>query len=409
MPLFPSFDASGRDPLRALARALLTLLLAALLAACQSERVALPNDAYVWQRVWNAPVTDALSDSTGLVHTWRVLAGETSAGGREIEARPDLAALAATQQPVVMVLRIDGRADTLDAALTSARLAPWIAQWRAAGVRVAGVEIDYDCATSQLPVYTEFLAALRKTLDVPLSITALPTWLESPQLDALLATVDESVLQVHAVMAPSRGLFDANRARVWLEAYAQRTTRPWRVALPAYGSRVAWDDSGRVVAIESERPALQGAGRDAELLARPQRLAEFVATLERDAPKGLAGIVWFRLPTHADQRAWSLPTWQAVLARAPLAPKLAVQAGADQNGARDLMLANTGNADAELPFIVRLGGACRHADGINGYTLEHDDQGLYLRRAHEGLLRPGFQRNIGWIRCDDQTSFQVQP
>jgi len=410
MPLFPPLDAAAPPRWRALTRVLCTTLLAALLAACQSERVPLPNDAYVWQRVWNAPVTDALGDSAGLVRTWRVLAGETSAGGRDIDARPDLAALAATQQPVVMVLRIDGRADTLDAAPASVRIGAWIAQWRAAGVRVAGVEIDYDCATSQLPVYTEFLASLRKTLDVPLSITALPTWLDSRALDALLATVDESVLQVHAVMAPSRGLFDAERARAWLKAYATRTTRPWRVALPAYGSRVAWDDSGRVVAIESERPALQGGGRDAELLARPQLLAEFVASLERDAPDGLAGIVWFRLPTQADQRAWSLPTWQAVLARAPLAPRLSVQAQAPhQTGARDLLLANTGNADAELPFVVRLGGSCRHADGINGYTLEYDDQGLYLRRAHEGLLRPGFQRNIGWIRCDDPTSFQVQP
>lgn len=399
------------DRIRALAlRALPALALSCLVAGCDRAAAPLANDAYIWQRTWSAPVVEALDQSRGLVRTWRVLAGETSAGGREIAARPDLDALAAARAPVVMVLRIDGRAEALDAAATAARLAPAIARWRAAGVTLAGVEIDYDCPTSQLPAYTRFLAALRPTLDLPLSITALPTWLGSPQLDALLAEPDESVLQVHAVLDPARGLFDAAQAQRWLQDYAQRTRRPWRVALPAYGSRVAWDEDGRVVAIESERPALQGGGRDAELLARPQAMADFVAGLERRPPAGMAGVVWFRLPTTADQRAWSLPTWRAVLARQPLAPALALSTRDAARGARDLLLANTGNADAELPFRVRIGGGCRQADGINGYTLEYDDQGPYLRRAHEGLLRPGFQRNIGWIRCDnDQTTLHLQP
>lgn len=385
------------------------LALAWLLAGCQPTP--LSNDAYIWQRVWTPPVAEALTQSQGLVRGWRVLAGETSAGGRDINVQADLVALRSARAPVILVLRIDGRAERLDADQTLVRLRAWITQWRAAGIQLAGVEIDYDCPTSKLPVYTRYLAALRAGLDLPLSITALPTWLDSPLLKALLSEADESVLQVHAVLAPSRGLFDAERARRWMDDYAKRTSRPWRVALPAYGSRVVWDEDGRIAAIESERPALQPSSRDSELLARPQALADFVKQLEARPPAGLAGVVWFRLPTSADQRAWSLPTWRAVLARQALTPVLTALARASsQSGAQDLFLSNTGNADAELPFRVRLGGTCRQADGINGYTLEYDDQGPYLRRAQEGLLRPGFQRQIGWIRCEHaNTTLVIQP
>ncbi|WZB74503.1 DUF3142 domain-containing protein [Achromobacter insuavis] len=183
------------------------------------------------------------------------------------------------------------------------------------------------------------------------------------------------------------------------------------MALPSYGSRVAWDEHGRIAAVESERPALMPGGRSAELLVTPETMAAFVATLDRDRPSGLRGIVWFRLPTQADTRAWSLPTWRAVLARQPLAPQLEVIAAAPgAGGARDVRLANRGNADTALPFTVRLDATCSGADGINGYTLEYDREGRYLRRAQDGLLRAGAERAIGWIRCDATTpSFHVQP
>lgn len=75
-----------------------------------------------------------------------------------------------------------------------------------------------------------------------------------------------------------------------------------------------------------------------------------------------------------------------------------------------MRLANRGNADTALPFTVRLDATCSAADGINGYTLEYDREGRYLRRAQDGLLRAGAERAIGWIRCDSATpSFHVQP
>ncbi|OZI31518.1 hypothetical protein CAL29_26865 [Bordetella genomosp. 10] len=376
------------------------LLLVPLLAACQGDATPLPNDAYVWQRAWTPPLARALRANDDIVATWHVLGAEMDAAGRWADTAPDYAALAALRDPVVLVLRLDGRADRLDADAIEARLRERLTAWRAAGVRVGGVEIDYDCATARLPAYAALLRRLRAALDLPLSITALPTWLQSPDLDALLAVPDSSVLQVHAVLDPALGLFNPRRAAAWAGDYARRTRRPWRLALPSYGTRVAWDDAGRIVAVESERPALAPTPRDAELVAQPAVLADFSARLRQRPPAGLAGLVWFRLPTDQDQRAWSLATWRAVLTGEPLQTGLA-PALAGTGATRDLLLVNRGNSDAPLPGIVRIAGDCAAADGINGYALERDGQGFYLRSIHDGLLRAHFQRNIGWLRCND--------
>lgn len=383
-----------------------------LLAACGRPETDLPDDAYVWQRSWTPPVSQALAKNADVVRAWRVLMAEMNPDGRWFATAPDLAALAAAKRPAIMVLRLDGRADALPAADVLARIATARSAWKDAGVMLKGVEIDYDCPTSKLPAYATFLQALKQGLgpELPLSITALPTWLNGSGLDALLKIPDEAVLQVHAVLSPEQGLFNAKRASAWLAAFAGRTQRPWRVALPTYGSRVSWNDDGSIAAVESERSALLAGGRASELVATPASMAAFVDEIHRSRPRGLAGIVWFRLPTARDERAWSPATWRAVLTRQPLQPALSVTARAAEAGAQDLILFNSGNADAALPFAIRWAGTCRAADGINGYTLEQDSGGAYLRRSQDGLLRAGGQRNIGWIRCENgPSSFDVQP
>lgn len=341
--------------------------------------------------------------SNQLVGGWRVLAAERTAQHQWKIVNPDWQALKSTPHAIVMVVRLDGQTDSPDAA-AQARIGDLLARWKHQGVPVAGVEIDYDCPTSQLPAYRHFLTGLRQSLDrdTTLSITALPTWLNSPDLDKLLAVADESVLQVHAVMNPRQGLFDAERAQAWLKAYAKQTSHPWRVALPSYGTRVSWDDNGRISAVESERPLLASGNAAQELSASPAVVSAFLARLDKNPAPGLVGVVWFRLPTEDDLRNWSLPTWQAVLARQPLTTAMTVEAQPNaQAGLHDFTLRNNGNADSALPLIVRIdaASACDAADGINGYALETDAQGKYLRRTRDGLLRAGYQRNIGWARC----------
>ncbi|CAE6947590.1 DUF3142 domain-containing protein [Paraburkholderia domus] len=408
-----------RGALAACAVPLLVLVLT-LVGACGKPSTPLSNDAYIWQRKWTPPVTSAFEYSRGFVQTWHVLAAEKDTKNDWTIVSPDWTTLTAAHAPVTAVIRIEGQLDDLNA-LPVAHIVELAADWKQHGITLAAIEIDHDCATSRLAVYTRFLAALRAQLDptVKLTITALPAWLDSSALDALLAQADESVLQVHAVMNPAQGLFDPTQARAWLGAFAQRTKHPWRVALPTYGSRVTWGDDGRVAGIESERPMLlaNGVTQDVshELVAQPEQISAFVTQIERHALPGLKGIVWFRLPTDADERAWSLATWRAVLTRAPLTAAIAadVRKSAQQSGLFDVSLVSGGSIDAPLPAVVRADSSCEAADGINGYALDYDARGMLLRRVQPGLLHAGRRRDIGWLRCgaadNKKVSVHVEP
>ncbi len=383
-------------------RRLLIVLWCAVLAACSRPLPPLPQDAYVWQSDWSASMGEALTASAGAMRAWRVLAAtmDGEAGWRAV--RVDGAALAATGKPVVMVVRIEGQLVRWDEDRLRGDVLALAARWRAAGIAVTAIEIDHDCGTARLAAYAGFLRSLRAALPdgVGLSLTALPAWLDAPALRDVLAQVDEAVLQVHAVTDPHGGLFDPARALGWMRAFDTVAAKPWRVALPTYGSKVVWDARGRIIAVDSERPSLVSGSNARELRAMPDEAAAFLATLDRDRPEHLAGIVWFRLPTGDDTRTWSMDTWLAVVNRQPLMPRITATAEpAGQPGLYDLALVSDGTTDASLPARIRLEGACGAADGINFYELERGGDGLALRRVRDGLLAPGRRRGIGWARC----------
>lgn len=381
------------------------LLCVALLAACH-RAPPLPDahDVYIWQRAWRPALGDAITGAADLVRQWRVLAAEVAPDGRLQAMTVDAAMLARAARPVVMVVRIDGQLATLDEAALVRQIAALHARWRDKGPAPAGLEIDHDCGLARLPGYAAFLARLRAALPAgtALSITALPAWLESPlALEAVLAQADEAVLQVHAVKQPRLGLFDAEQARRWAAAFGARTTRPFRIALPTYGSRVSFDAFGNLAAVESEGPALAQHDEQHELSVAPSAVAALLARLKKDPPPHLQGWVWFRLPTAEDRRAWQLQTWRAVVQARPLAPAPALQwrAGAEA-GLYDVVLANAAALDAELPPVVYAPQHCALADARGGYQLHRQPDRWQFLRPRAGLLPPRSELVIGWLRCD---------
>lgn len=77
-----------------------------------------------------------------------------------------------------------------------------LARWKAAGNRVAGIQIDFDAATSGLAQYAEFLRTLRAKMprDARLSVTGLLDWSsqgDSADLNGLAGIVDVLVLQTY--------------------------------------------------------------------------------------------------------------------------------------------------------------------------------------------------------------------
>lgn len=361
---------------------------------------ALPHDAYIWQRVWTPGVIAAAHRSADLVRTWRVLLAEADRSGRWTTVAVPWGDIRATGRPIVAVIRIDGRLDEVGMQPMIDRIASMVG---AASAAIAGVEIDYDCPTSKLPLYARFLADLRARLPsaVALSITALPTWMGSPHLDRLGVDLAEVVLQVHAVDDPRRGLFDPARAERWVREFGRRIGRPFRVALPAYDVRVTWQADGRLASVEGEVPLLAGMAEGEVLGAAPEAVLGFLRSLDQSAPEGLIGVVWFRLPTDADARSWSSETWRAVVAGQ--LPPIRLSAGLVPTETPELWnvtLSNDGLADAALPRQVRLDAACGMADGANGFRVKRrEGEPLALEATGGGRLRAHRSRVVGWARC----------
>jgi hypothetical protein len=231
-----------------------------------------------------------------------------------------------------------------------------------------------------------------------LSITALPTWLQESALDGLLAAADASVLQVHAVDRPQQGLFDGERARGWIDAWAARTRRPFLVALPAYGVRVGVDGAGQVRAVDAEGLVEHTGATGIELRADPQAVAQLIAEVNADPPPAMIGWVWFRLPVSGDARSWSARTLGAVIAEVPLQSNFRVEATPAANGASDLRLHNDGNLDAGAP-MVDLPAHCRHGDALGRYRLDSNGARLRLSPADQTWLAAGESMTLGWARC----------
>lgn len=378
-------------------------LLLLVLSASQHAATPLPHEAYIWQRQWTPSLSEAIDASRQVFTGYRVLAAETDRDGtlQPLFAADLAGALARERVPVTLVFRLDGSTPPPHAAALSARITELAARWRGAGIAPAGIEIDHDCATARLGAYARLLHDVRRDLPpgLRLSITALPAWIDAAELPAVRAAADESVLQVHAVRAPRSGLFDHDAARRWIDAYAALSGRPFRVALPAYGLRVSFDARGKPVAAQAEAPRDLGDADVRELRAAPQDVAALLASLAQAPPRGLAGVVWFRLPKDDDRRAWSAPTLRAVITGAALATHLEAFVETAADGATDVVLANRGTLDAALAPVVVRGSGCTAADGANGYRAQQDAGAWRLQPPAQSWLRAGFSRRVGWIHC----------
>jgi hypothetical protein len=388
------------------------LIAALLLAACERhDAPALDQQLYIWQRQWTPAHDAALRDSRESFSTLRVLALQAFPNDGWHRARIDARLLQHDGRPLIAVIRLDGQLKGLDQAQVTDRILQVVADWQAQGLTLGGVEIDHDAGNARLPEYIEFLTHLRSALPaaLPLSITALPAWLGSPRLPALLATVDSSVLQVHAVSDPRRGLFDPEQARRWASDWGKISSKPFYLALPAYGVALLPDVDGAPV-VESE-VSLERDGQRRELLADPLQLSQLAKELREDPPEHLAGLIWFRLPLPNDRRAWSLTTLRAVAGGDALHSRLDLSFS-EHDGLYDIHLANPGNLDAPWPAQLRVkASGCEGADALAGYSLQQGADLLTFTRLRDGRLPAGGQRAIGWARCAfiDQGGSHVDP
>lgn len=356
------------------------IVIATVVAACGRapirEHTPLEQSAYVWQRNWTPAVREAVAHAP--VRELRVLTAEVDARGALARVPIDTQALvtntrvavqdAGIAHDVVLVVRIEGARP-----IEGLSLAPIVALGReleASGVRIAGLEVDHDCATARLPDYARWLATQRPPWRF--SITALPTWANG-DVAAVAKIVDEIVVQVHAVRAPL--IFDANQAARDLARFARAVDKPMRVALPTYSAVV----KGMEVGVD------------------PRDVDAFVRHLEEKPVAGVKGIVWFRLPVEGDTQTWSAATFARIVARQGTdAPRARVSLVAQGDDRYDVVASNPGDERVELP-PVHITGAVDAADLVAGYR----EQGPGRWDAPPRTLARKESIVIGWIHGKD--------
>lgn len=106
----------------------------------------------------------------------------------------------ATQKEIHLVYRIEG---PLPGPIAVAKVyLQEAAKWEKHGVKVLGLQIDYDCPSRKLLAYQAFLKGIRNRTDpsYQLSITGLCDWIASAKpkdLHLLGTTVDEIIFQLY--------------------------------------------------------------------------------------------------------------------------------------------------------------------------------------------------------------------
>ena len=143
------------------------------------------------------------------------------------------------------------------------------------GARVAGLQLDLDVPTRLLPRYRRVLRETRFALPagVKLSVTGLPTWMESKELSGVLAEVDfwapqfygaEIPATVHRII-PIASPPDVARG----VARARELGKPFYAGLAAYGQALVYDARGRLVGLRGDLdPARVASDSSLELVGR---------------------------------------------------------------------------------------------------------------------------------------------
>ena len=402
------------------------LLLSVALPLVASE--SLRHEAYVWHRVWNEPVRAAVvrhgTNFTALV----ALAAEVSWRDRRpevVRVAVDYPALAAAGRPVGLALRIGPwpgpfAADDKNTVLLADLAETLVREARAKQIEPCELQIDFDCAAAKLAGYQIWLTAIQRRLaPLPVTITALPSWLDAPGFKDLAARATNYVLQVHSLAQPKSytapfTLCDPAAAQSAVARAAQFGV-PFRVALPTYGYALAFDRGGKFLGLSAEGPARSwpADAKIREVRADAPALAALVQAWTTNRPVALRGVIWYRLPVAVDNLNWRWPTLGAILAGRSPRESLRGATRRVEPGLVEISLDNDGDLDhPSRPTVKLRWNAARlvAGDGLRGFELavQNASAAILTNSSANFRLPAGEQETVGWLRFDHDCEVQVK-
>lgn len=413
------------------------------------------HEVYVWQRAWTQSVRDAVAlHGTNFAEIVPLKAEISWKDNKPQLTRVavDYAALAATRRPVGVALRIgpfagpfvrssfdrtNGQrndfkatepANAADAALHTQgesvtdficnTAASIVAEARSKYIELSELQIDFDCAESKLDGYRIWIEAIQhRVAPLPVTITALPSWLDSRAFLRLAGIATNYVLQVHSVARPKSfeapfTLCDPRAARRAVRR-AGRIGVPFRVALPTYGYMMAFDSTGTFLGLSAEgpRPNWPAKAQLREVSSNPIELSALVREWTASRPEAMRGVIWYRLPVIADKFNWSWRTLGAIVdARVPQ-ERVRVAARRVEPGLVEISFANEGDRDifSRLAVEVRWSNARLVAgDALRDFMLTETGVSVAVFQSKTNSIRlpAGDTRKIGWLRFDRDCEVQ---
>lgn len=393
-------------------RSFLLASLALALPHAPPDRPAIAHGAYVWQRAADDVVDEAVREAPGGLGTIVTLAAEleVDAKGARLARAPLRTethrargkgvglAVRVHQLPGDRMLEGVAPVELLDVVQDTVRRA------REARLEPTELQLDFDCPTGHLAAYASWLPSLRREAgEIPLTVTALPTWLGSSAGEALLRDVPGFVLQVHGLEVRGRGdarIFDRAAARS-ATVRAGALGVPFRVSLPtyAYGLRYA---GARLVDVTSEDGDDEA---DVDVPLDAGEVAAFVRWAERRRPSSLGGLLWFRLPVAGDRRAFSREALSQVMRGE--SPGTRVRAEVVREGdVATIEIVNDGVLAAhDVVTGIRWEGALDAADGLAGPLVDDGPSASTVRVA---WLAPGARRRVAWLRAGGRVDAVVR-
>jgi Protein of unknown function (DUF3142) len=386
----------------------LFLIALLLLIGCKKAPLKpLDVEAYVWQSAEKPAVREAMTKSENLVSRLHVRAAELRWQGGKFVTEWFIKKLPAKN--CGLVVRIGASASALEWTPTQVAEVAEIFK-KTARFLPSEIQCDFDCPQKRLKGYSVLLDALQSAVGaVPVLPTALPSWLDEPEMARLVKGRASWVLQVHSLELPSRPeespvIFDVEKTRV-AALRAARLGVPFRIAMATYGCEVRFNEQGKVIDVVSEDFTELSADvrKRSFAMADPVASAGLVAEWEKNRPAGLMGIIWYRLPVEGDARNWPWATLQLV-ARGQTSSSQAVLEASSGDGARDLTVANHGDFPVRLPRKIIIRSAVVSGDGSGNYHVERVVDGVHfhLRPDVWPWLDPCKNIACGWIRCFDK-------
>jgi hypothetical protein len=380
---------------------------------------------YVWQRHWQPAVATAVTQASTKTDEFWVLAAEVEESNGVLQtkvAQVEWQHFQSSEAPLWIVFRahrLPGLENPSEQRamlqFLSSEITTVLQSIHAADVSVAGLQIDYDCPTSKLLHYAALLRGLSEQFpELPLSITALPTWCTAPAFAEVIQGLDHFVLQVHCLEAPARledpaTLCDTTRIPDWLTKAAAFGV-PFYVALPTYGYELLFKQDGEFYGVRAEEPQERYENlRSRNLYSDPVEIAGVVRDLQNAPPPHWIGFAWFRLPVEGDRLNWRWPVLQSVMNGDAPPREIHGEIRNPQPGLWEVWIKNKSGYHAKEPISVPVywtQGALVVSDVVGGFqwaSTPQEDGG----RLTGSAPAPGEERMAAWIRLVEDEGMKI--